>query len=72
MHLEMLSANVRHFVQASMCWLIETEWHIYVSVQHTYIGSDNGLSPVQCQAIIWTIAAIWVNLTPKVHFSVKL
>ena len=37
--------NDNHFVQASMCQLIEAEWHIYASVQHTNIGSDNGLSP---------------------------
>ena len=38
--------------------LMEAKWRIYVSVQHTNIGSDNGLSHVQCQAIIWTNAAI--------------
>ena len=31
--------------------------HIYVNKQ-TIIGSDNGLSPGQCQAIIWTNAGI--------------
>ena len=30
----------------------------YVSVTHTIIASDNGLSPVRRQAIIWTNAAI--------------
>ena len=30
----------------------------YASVKHTIIGSDNGLSPVRQQAIIWTNAAI--------------
>ena len=28
-------------------------WRIYVSVYQAIIGSDNDLSPVQCQAIIW-------------------
>ena len=37
-------------------WLIEAEWCIYVSVKWTIIGSDNGLSPVQWQTIIWTNA----------------
>ena len=37
---------------------IEAEWPIYVSVQHTNISSDNGLSPVGHQAIIWTNSAI--------------
>ena len=39
-------------------WLIEAEWRIYTSVQHTSIGSDNGLSPVRRQAIFWINAAI--------------
>ena len=29
-------------------------WRIYTSVNFSIIGSDNGLSPVQRQAIIWT------------------
>ena len=37
---------------------IEPEWRIYASVEHTNIGSDNGLSPVRRQAIIWTDDAI--------------
>ena len=45
--------------------LFETEWHIYVRkkcidvlVKHSIIGSDNGLSPVRHQAIIWTNAGL--------------
>ena len=42
------------------CWQL-THWdrmtHICVS-KLTIIGSDNGLSPVRCQAIIWTNAGI--------------
>ena len=41
-----------------MSQLIEAEWRIYPSVQHTDIGLDNGLSPVRRQAIIWTNAAL--------------
>ena len=41
---------------------ILTHWgrvtHVYVSVQHANIASDNGLSPVRHQAIIRTNAAI--------------
>ena len=37
--------------------LIKAQWRIYASVQHTDIASDNGLSPVRRQAIIWTNAA---------------
>ena len=36
-------------------YLIEAEWRIYVSVNYTIIGSDNGLSPGWRQAIIWAI-----------------
>ena len=31
--------------------------HICV-IQHISIGSDNGLGPIRCQAIIWTNAGI--------------
>ena len=41
-----------------------TQWgrvtHICVSKLNT-IGSNNGLSPGRCQAIIWTDAGIWLN-----------
>ena len=37
-----------------------THWgwvtHVYVSVNYTIIGSDNGLFPVRHQAITWTNA----------------
>ena len=35
-----------------------TGWHRYPSVNYATIGSDNGLSPGQCQVIIWTNAGI--------------
>ena len=38
--------------------LIEAEWRIYASLNWVIIGSDNGLSPVRCQAIIWIIVGI--------------
>ena len=34
--------------------VIEAEWRIYASLNWVIIGADNGLSPVQRQAIIWT------------------
>ena len=40
--------------------LIEAGWHKYASVDQTIIGSDNGFSPGQRQAIIWTNA--WIFL----------
>ena len=43
------------------CFL--THWdratHICVG-KKTFIGSDNGLSPGRCQAVIWTNAGIWL------------
>ena len=38
--------------------LIEAERRIYASVNYAIIGSDNSLSPIRCQAIIWTNAGI--------------
>ena len=32
----------------------QVEWRIYESWNQTIIGSDYGLSPLRCQAIIWT------------------
>ena len=34
------------------------EWCIDVSIDEAIIGLDIGLSPVQCQAIIWTNAGL--------------
>ena len=34
--------------------VIEAEWRLYVWVNQTIVGSDNGLSTVRCQAIIKT------------------
>ena len=42
--------------------------HIYVS-ELIIIGSDNGLSPGRCQAIIWTNAGILLILTLGTNFS---
>ena len=47
--------------QASMGWLIEAEWHIYISVGKIIIGSNSGLSPIQHQAIIWTNDILSIN-----------
>ena len=33
---------------------LEYVWHIYATVNYTIIGSNSGLSPVRCHAIIWT------------------
>ena len=50
-------------------WLIEAEWCIHRSVNYAIIGSDNGLSPVRRQAIIWSnvdlslIEPLWTNFS---------
>ena len=41
-----------------MSKLISSWCHIYASVNWVSIGSDNGLSPVWCQAITWTNAVL--------------
>ena len=38
--------------------LLEAEWRIYSSATQDIIGSDNGMSPGRCQAIIWSNAGI--------------
>ena len=42
----------------SWSYLIEAEWGIYASANHTIIGWDNGLLPGQRQAITLTNAVI--------------
>ena len=42
--------------------LIEAKWRIPASVHWTIVGSDNNLSPVRHQAIIWTKAGLlWIG-----------
>ena len=48
---------------------IEAEWRIYASLNWVIIGSDNGLSPVRRQAIIWTNAPILLIGTLGTNFS---
>ena len=49
--------------------LIEAEWRIYASLNWAIIGSDNGLSPVRRQSIIWTNAAIFLIGPLGTNFS---
>ena len=46
-----LFSMVRYIV-----YFIEAMWCKYASVNNAIIGSDNGLLPIRCQAIIWTNA----------------
>ena len=59
-------------VSPTKCCIL-THWgrvlHIYASVNQTIIGSDNGLSPGQRQAILWTNAAIFLIGPLGINFS---
>ena len=50
-------------------WPIEAEWRIYASVKHTNIASDNDLSPIRRQAIIWNNAIILLIRPQGTYFS---
>ena len=52
--------------------LINTEWRIYAPVNYTIICSANGLSPIRCQAIIWTNAGILLTGPLELNFSEML
>ena len=39
----------------------QTEWRIYATVDEAIISSDNGLSPVRLEAIIWACADLLSN-----------
>ena len=43
--------------------------HIYVKVNLAIIGSNNGLTPVHCQAIIWTNAGLLLSRPWETNFS---
>ena len=50
--------STSHEIWKCFSKLIDTEWHIYASVKYAIFGSDNGLSPIRYQAIIWTKAGL--------------
>ena len=55
--------------------LIEAEWHINTAVNFAIPDSDNGLSLVQCQAIIWTstgLLSIWPSGTNFSEIWIKI
>ena len=61
-------------MRSEKCWVLKvlTHWRqdTYICVSKlTIIGSDNGLLPVQCQAIIWTNAGILLIRTLGSNFS---
>ena len=58
-----------HQISCIHSFLIEDEWRIYASLNWIIIGSDNGLSPVWCQAIIWTNAGILLIGTLGTNFN---
>ena len=65
-----------------MWLLLRRVWRIYASANQAIVSLDNGLSPVRCKAIIWTIAGslligpicehIPVIFEPKHHSKSKL
>ena len=50
-------------------YLLFPWYRIYASVNWVGIGSDNGLSPRRCQAIIWTNADILSIRTQRTYFN---
>ena len=46
-----------------------TAWCIYVSVILSIAGSDNGLTPAWCKAIVWTNDDVWSVGPLRTHFS---
>ena len=53
--------------------LFEAEWRMYASVNCAIIGSDDGLTPGRCQAIIWTNAGMFLTgpLGTKIQWTLK-
>ena len=59
-------------VYGNMKKLIHWGWvmHLNASINYNIIGSDNGLSPGRCQAIIWTSA--WILLIRPLGTNKKI
>ena len=60
-HLRDLCSLISQWIRKCFC-VILTQWgrwvSIHTSIPSVIIGSDNGMSPARCQAIIWTNAAL--------------
>ena len=57
---------------SQMSYLLLTQWDLVTHIQVnklTIIGSDNGLLPDRCQAIIWANAGITLIRTQGTNFS---
>ena len=61
--------SIVNFIYSMLTPETEAEWRVYAWVQHNNIGSDNGLSPVRRQAIIWNNAAILPIRPEGTYFS---
>ena len=62
MHLKMSSGKWRPFCLGLNVLIIEAKWGISASVNQVTTGSGNGLSPVRCQAIIWSNGELfWIS-----------
>ena len=56
-------------LSTSFIFNTEAKWCIYTSVTYATTGSDNGLLPVRCQAIIWTNAGILLIGPLRTNFT---
>ena len=64
-----LSVLITAIIRFANIWAIEAErMHICVS-NRTIIGSDDGVSPCRCQAIIWTKIEILLIEPTGTNFS---
>ena len=59
-------SNDNHFLSES---IIKGWWYKFASVNWATIGSDIGLLPIQCQAIIWNHADLFSNGPLGTSFS---
>ena len=60
-----LNSTQQKVNHAHYSFFIEVEWRIevYESANWVIIGSDDGLWPLRCQAIIWTnVGVLWIGL----------
>ena len=61
--------DVLCFTAAYLFELTEAEWRIFASVNWATFGSNNGLSPVRRQAIVWTNTDILPIRPPGIIFD---
>ena len=60
---------IRNHVWKSFLKSTEAEWRLYASINNGIIGSNNVLSPVRRQAIIWTNAGLLLTAPLGTNFN---